>query len=121
VLRKKQYLAFSERLDGYVAEETRVTVLRTVLVIGLLIAGFNAWDEQYQVARKVALAPKESAGEVSITFAELSNKSVQNGARYWCTDCDGASMFPPLACTASGNHAGAEAVGRKAQWICEGP
>lgn len=51
VLRKTQYLAISGWLDQHVAkEETRVSVLRTLLVIGLLIAGFNAWDEQYQIA-----------------------------------------------------------------------
>jgi hypothetical protein len=50
VLRKGQYTAILDWLDQYVTENTRVVVLRTLLVVGLLIAGFNAWDEQYQVA-----------------------------------------------------------------------
>ncbi len=57
VLRKNQYLLVSNWLDEYVAEETRVTVFRMLLVIGLLIAGFNAWDEQFHAARTVAENP----------------------------------------------------------------
>lgn len=75
VLRKNQYLAFSERLDWYVAEETRVTVLRTLLVIGLLLAGFNAWNEQYQLA--ISKSPDTLATQVSEqnrTIRDLNSK-----------------------------------------------
>lgn len=64
VLRKTQYLVISDWLDrNVVAEETRVTVLRTLLVVGLLIAGFNAWTEQYQIA--IAKSPEALTSQVA--------------------------------------------------------
>jgi len=50
VLRSRQHTAILDWLEQYVREDTRVVVLRTLLVVGLLVAGFNAWDEQYQIA-----------------------------------------------------------------------
>jgi hypothetical protein len=71
VLRKTQYLAVGQWLDEYIAENTRVAVLRTLLVLGLLIAGFNAWDEQYRIA--ISKSPQALSEEVSKLQGQLNS------------------------------------------------
>jgi hypothetical protein len=40
------------RLDQWVSPETRQRSWRILSVMGLMFAGFVAWDEQYRVAQK---------------------------------------------------------------------
>jgi hypothetical protein len=70
VLKKSQILAISDWLDQWMVEETRLRMLRTVLIAGLLIAGFLAWDEQYQIA--ISKSPETMTAEVSTLTSQLN-------------------------------------------------
>jgi hypothetical protein len=91
VLRKNQYLSISNWLDQYVAEEIRVTVLRTLLVIGLLIASFNAWDEQYHLVQS-GLSSGDNLWQaltdrqVETITNEIKGKTHSYRILYNCTD-----------------------------------
>jgi outer membrane murein-binding lipoprotein Lpp len=69
VLKKSQILAIGDWLDRWVVEETRIRILRASLIAGFLIAGFIAWDEQYQIA--ISKAPQTLTARVATLQSQL--------------------------------------------------
>jgi hypothetical protein len=95
VLRKNQYRAVSDWLDQFVAEETRVSVLRTFLVIGLLIAGFNAWDEQYRTAlNNQAANARGSRIYDTVTEQTFLCGDIQGSKAEFCINPDTGAKVP---------------------------
>jgi hypothetical protein len=70
VLRKSQILAISDCLDQWIVEENRIRILRIFFIAGLLIAGFIAWDEQYQIA--ISKSPEALTQTIGVLSTNLA-------------------------------------------------
>jgi hypothetical protein len=109
MLRKAEYSALSDWLDKHVVpEDIRVPIVRTLLIIGLFIASFIAWDDQYHVA--IGKSPEAIESRMS----QLDTKYDALNAKYDALNASYQSFIKTSADRISAQAQGADALRKEA-------